>query len=226
MWGLSWPRMEGLQGPGEALAPGDTGLGCLWLRLLGQHVPWPLPALAHAPPTSWASAGTPGDFCCPLRAGTPRVLAGELPEGRSAWAAPHMPCPGRHVLNHECAGVTWARAGQGPGICMSMSGPTAPSAPGLRVSFQGSVLSSPHSGATLAVPSPQTTNFLQEPVLFFFFKILFIFKDREREGERDREKNQSVASHMSPNWVDGACNPGMCAGQESNRQPFTLWNDA
>ena len=56
--------------------------------------------------------------------------------------------------------------------------------------------------------------------LFFFFKILFIFRDgkREREGE---EHQCAVASHMPPTG-DLAHNPGMCLDWELNLQPFGL----
>ena len=58
---------------------------------------------------------------------------------------------------------------------------------------------------------------------------LFIFREKGREGEREGEKHQcekhwSVASSLSPDQ-DRTCNPGMYPEQESNRQPFSLWND-
>ena len=56
---------------------------------------------------------------------------------------------------------------------------------------------------------------------FFFFKILFIFRERGREGEREREKHQCVvASHMATTR-DLACKPGMCPDWELNWQPFS-----
>ena len=54
---------------------------------------------------------------------------------------------------------------------------------------------------------------------------LFIFREREEERERNinvREKHWLVASFMPLTW-DMAHNPGMCPDQESNRQPFALW---
>ena len=44
---------------------------------------------------------------------------------------------------------------------------------------------------------------------FFFFKILFIFRESGRDREREGEKHQSVASHTTP-IGDLVHNPGMC----------------
>ena len=42
------------------------------------------------------------------------------------------------------------------------------------------------------------------PSFFFFFKILFIFRQRGMEGEREGEKHQCVvASHVPPYWGPG-----------------------
>ena len=58
--------------------------------------------------------------------------------------------------------------------------------------------------------------------MFFFNKILFIFRQREKEGEREGGKHQCVvASHMPPT-EDPAYNPGMCPDWELNRLPFGL----
>ena len=57
--------------------------------------------------------------------------------------------------------------------------------------------------------------------IFYFLKILFIFRERAREGESKGEKHWSSASHMPPTG-DLACNPGMCPDQESNPRPFGL----
>ena len=51
--------------------------------------------------------------------------------------------------------------------------------------------------------------------LFFFFKILFIFRERGREGEREGEKHlceRETSSHclLHTPTQDLACNPGMC----------------
>ena len=46
-----------------------------------------------------------------------------------------------------------------------------------------------------------------------------------REGEREGEKHPLVASCMPP--TGGLVhNPGLCPDQESNWQPFSLWDDA
>ena len=58
-------------------------------------------------------------------------------------------------------------------------------------------------------------------ILFFFFKILFIYlfilREKGRERDREGEKYQCVvASYTSPTG-DLACNPGMSPGWESNQ---------
>ena len=70
--------------------------------------------------------------------------------------------------------------------------------------------------------------FKYRPIFFFFFKILFIFRERGREGERGWEKQQyfwekhrSVASR-TPLTGDLARNPGTCPDWESNRWPLCL----
>ena len=57
-------------------------------------------------------------------------------------------------------------------------------------------------------------------VIFFFLKILFIF--REREGEREGEKHQCVLASCMPPTGDLAHTPGMYPDWESNRRPFGL----
>ena len=46
-------------------------------------------------------------------------------------------------------------------------------------------------------------------ILFFFFKILFIFRERGRERQREGEKHQCVVASCAPPTGDLACNPGM-----------------
>ena len=55
-------------------------------------------------------------------------------------------------------------------------------------------------------------------ILFYFFKILFIFRQKGREGEREGQKQCVVASHVSPPG-DLAHNPGMCPAWEWNGDP-------
>ena len=69
----------------------------------------------------------------------------------------------------------------------------------------------------------------EEIVLFFylFLNILFIFRERGREGEREGEKHQceretSIGCLL---YMPPPPNPGMCPDQESNQQPFALWDD-
>ena len=52
--------------------------------------------------------------------------------------------------------------------------------------------------------------FLKACILFFLFKILFIFREREREGEREGEKQQCVVASRVPPTGSLACNTGMC----------------
>ena len=70
----------------------------------------------------------------------------------------------------------------------------------------------------------------EEIVLFFYLfkKILFIFRERRREREREGEKHQceretSIGCLL---YMPPPPNPGMCPDQESNQQPFALWDDA
>ena len=63
--------------------------------------------------------------------------------------------------------------------------------------------------------------FLNNVLLFLFFKILFICIERGREGEREGKKKHQcvVASHM-PQTGDLAHNPGMCPEWELSQRPF------
>ena len=62
--------------------------------------------------------------------------------------------------------------------------------------------------------------------------MLIDFREWEREGEREGDKHQCERETLigqlplicDPTW-DQACNPGMCPDQESNPQPFHLWDD-
>ena len=58
--------------------------------------------------------------------------------------------------------------------------------------------------------------------MYFFFKILFIFRERGKKGEREGEKRQCVVASHTPHNGDLTCNPGMCPDWESNLQPFGL----
>ena len=50
---------------------------------------------------------------------------------------------------------------------------------------------------------------------YFLKKVLFIFRERGRERERGTETSIRCILHT----------PGTCLGQESNQQPFGLWED-
>ena len=58
-------------------------------------------------------------------------------------------------------------------------------------------------------------------VRFFFFKILFIFREEGREGEREEEKHQCVVASHAPPTGDLAHNPGM--GSRLGIELATLW---
>ena len=63
------------------------------------------------------------------------------------------------------------------------------------------------------------------------FLNLFIFryrgKEREREGEKLRHvRGTSISCFLHASQWGQAHNPGMCPDQESNQQPFALWDDA
>ena len=52
--------------------------------------------------------------------------------------------------------------------------------------------------------------------IFFFLKIVFIFRERVREGGREGEKQQCVVASQKPPTGDLARNPGVRPGRESN----------
>ena len=56
-------------------------------------------------------------------------------------------------------------------------------------------------------------------MIFFFFKILFIFRER---GKQEARKHQCVVAFHAPPPGDLAHNPGMCPDWELNQQPFGL----
>ena len=59
-------------------------------------------------------------------------------------------------------------------------------------------------------------------IVYYFLKILFIFREREREGEREGEKQQCVVASCVTPTGDQVHNPGMCPDWELNGQPFGL----
>ena len=56
--------------------------------------------------------------------------------------------------------------------------------------------------------------------LFYFLKILFIFRQWGREGEREGEKYQYVVASLMPPTRDLARNKGMYPDWDSNQRPF------
>ena len=64
-----------------------------------------------------------------------------------------------------------------------------------------------------------TISYWLKPSLpFYFFKILFIF----REGKGGGEKHKCMVASHAPPTEDLACNPGMCPDWESDWWPFGL----
>ena len=79
--------------------------------------------------------------------------------------------------------------------------------------------------------SNQISGYKTLKVLLFFLRFyLFVF--RERKGERKRERETFVCKRnidqlplALPPTRDLACNPDMCLNEESNQQPFGLWDN-
>ena len=61
---------------------------------------------------------------------------------------------------------------------------------------------------------------MDNPLLYFLLKILFIYFQREGKGGREGEKHQCVVASRAPSVGDMARNPGMCPDWESNWQSF------
>ena len=92
----------------------------------------------------------------------------------------------------------------------------------------------------LAFPTKNTSFYLillqQLPhflllLFIYFLERLYLFIIREKGNERQRERNINVRNidqlPLLCTWMgDWTQNLGMCPDRESNRPPFTLWDDA
>ena len=73
-----------------------------------------------------------------------------------------------------------------------------------------------------------------EIFMFLFLFIYFILsrihslilKDRKGDGRKERERHQFVAFHKLPDRESNLQSRYMCPDQESNPQPFSVWDGA
>lgn len=168
----------GLQGPGEALAPGDTGLGCFGLQLLGQHEPRPLPALPHTLPLRGPLLGhqeTSAALHVTAQAHRGSLLAGSQ-KAAVPGCSPHGPVrPGGHMLDLRV--WEWPVQGGAGGLAPACL-PGAPHTLSTRALGLLSELRPelPTLWNDLGCAFPANHNLPpRASVLFFFFKILFMF---------------------------------------------------